>query len=286
MSNLSDNFAILVNSTDSFDYCWEPFFKLFDKYWPDCKLPIYLNTETKNFSYQNLDIKCTKVAEKYTGNGKPPWGWCLIECLKSIDADVILYLQEDYFLNDYVDIEQLEDFVGIIKNRKWSSQDCSHIGLSFYGSHNPYHITEFPLLWEIDRYAKYRICLQAGLWKKNTLLSYLKPNDTGWTFETLGSNRTRNDRLLTINRQIFNPEGRNIVPYEHTGIIKGRWNKKAVLNLFAENNISIDYSIRGFTDDPIVKKPRKNTKTRVYNLKYRILRKLNEDIETFRYHRL
>ena len=42
-------FTVLVNSSDGFEDCWDPFFKLFDKYWPNCNAPIILNTEKKTY---------------------------------------------------------------------------------------------------------------------------------------------------------------------------------------------------------------------------------------------
>ena len=53
---MNREFSILINTTDSFSDCWEPFFKLFCKYWPDYDGKIYLNTETKTFNYKNLNI--------------------------------------------------------------------------------------------------------------------------------------------------------------------------------------------------------------------------------------
>ena len=54
------DYAILINSTDSFEDCWHPFFKLFSKFWPNYEGKIYLNTETKDFKYHELDIVCIK----------------------------------------------------------------------------------------------------------------------------------------------------------------------------------------------------------------------------------
>ena len=53
---MKDNYAILINTTDSFDDCWEPFFKLFKKHWPEFNGKIYLNTETKEFKYSGINI--------------------------------------------------------------------------------------------------------------------------------------------------------------------------------------------------------------------------------------
>jgi hypothetical protein len=62
----NNNFCtIIVNSCDAYDDTWYPFFKLLKKYWPNCKFPIVLNTETKKFEYEGLDIKVINLPKKY-----------------------------------------------------------------------------------------------------------------------------------------------------------------------------------------------------------------------------
>jgi hypothetical protein len=80
------------------------------------------------------------------------------------------------------------------------------------------------------------------------MLRYIEDRDTGWSFEETGSVRARRikERLLTVNRHVFNPSGRLIFPYTHTGIIRGKWNRAAVESLFAKHNIQVDFSLRGF----------------------------------------
>ena len=47
-------FSVFVNSTDSFEDCWFPFFSLFKTFWPEFGGKIYLNTEAKQFCYPGL----------------------------------------------------------------------------------------------------------------------------------------------------------------------------------------------------------------------------------------
>jgi len=51
-----DNFSIFLNSTDSFEDCWLPFFTLIKKFWPNLEYKIYLNTETKEYYSKGLNI--------------------------------------------------------------------------------------------------------------------------------------------------------------------------------------------------------------------------------------
>jgi len=277
------SYTILVNSTDSFEDCWAPFFTLLKEYWPDCRVPIVLNTETKDFRFPGLDITCSKVGSAYTARKRPPWGWCLRQCLGQIQSDIILYMQEDYFLEGQVDHAQIAEFVRIMSSPSWSRQQCSHIGLTHFGSHSPFHLTEYPLLWEIDQRADYRVSLQAGLWKTASMLRYIEDRDTGWSFEETGSARARRikERLLTVNRHVFNPEGRLIFPYTHTGIIRGKWNREAVEALFAEHKIPVEFSVRGF-HIPAATPTRPNIPQRILGRMVETVHRINLGIDRFR----
>lgn len=249
-------YTILVNSTDSFEDCWYPFFTLFSKYWSGTPTRIVLNTETKDFSYPGLDLICSKV---YGSNPSQrlAWGECLRRCLEKISTDLVLYLQDDYFINSPVDVKQIDDFARLMLAERYS-----HLSLVTFSNAGPWRPTKHPLLWEIDQKAHYRISLQAGLWRKDRLLMYIRSHENPWQFELWGSKRAHriSDTFFCLNHDIFNKENRRVIPYEPTGIIKGKWNRRAVYDLFPENGIKVDFSRRGFYDsrqetrkkDPVV----------------------------------
>ncbi|RCJ25515.1 hypothetical protein A6770_27665 [Nostoc minutum NIES-26] len=236
-------FTILVNSTDSFEDCWQAFFTLFSIYWPNCPHPIVLNTETKCFSYPGLNIQCSQIGSNESGK-RLSWSDCLIRCLDKIDSKYILYLQEDYFLNDYVNTDVIYDFLQIMEREGYS-----HIRLKATLANNPHEpSSKYPQLWKIPQRSNYRIGLQAGLWLKDQLKFYLKPNETGWEFERWGSRRARkiNDSFFCENSDYFKRQNKDIFPYYPTGIVKGKWFEPAVGDLFKQHNIEVDYSVRGF----------------------------------------
>ncbi|MBH8571526.1 hypothetical protein I8752_00490 [Nostocaceae cyanobacterium CENA369] len=239
----SQQLTILVNSTDSFEDCWQPFFTLFSIYWPNCPYPIVLNTETKSFSYPGLNIQCSQVGANESGK-RLNWSDCLIRCIDKIHSKYIFYLQEDYFLNDYVNASLIDDFLQIMENEGYS-----HIRLRESIANSPHKpSSKYPLLWKISQKSNYRIGLQAGLWVKDRLRFYLKPNETGWEFERWGNRRAQkiNDSFYCQNLDYFNRQNRYIFPYYPTGIVKGKWFKPAVVDLFKQHKIEVDFSNRGF----------------------------------------
>lgn len=217
---------------------------MFSKFWQNCQQKIVLNTETKDFSYPGLNITSTKVYED-NPNRRLAWGECLLRCLNKVETEIVLYLQDDYFINAPVDVKQIDEFVELM-----FKDGISHISLVDFSNHGPWHPAKYPLLWEIDQKTAYRISLQAGLWRKDRLQFYLRKHENPWQFEVWGSKRAHRvkDSILCVNRDIFNQQNRQVISYAPTGIIKGKWNKKAVYDLFLKNGIDMDFSRRGFYD--------------------------------------
>jgi len=235
------NYSVLINTTDSFEDCWLPFFTLFKKYWPEYTGKIYLNTETKIYTHSGLNIICiqnnnNKISKTIT------WSECLVRALNYIDEEIILYMQEDYFLKDFVKNEIVEKFVHLMRNN--SKIACIH--LTDQGSPGDF-ISEFENLFTIPIFHQDRISCQAALWKKDVLLQYPRSHESAWNFEWWGSKRAAilNHNFYVVDRNWVKLNYFEIIPYLFTGVIGGRWLKDVVF-LFETNNIKIDYSFRGF----------------------------------------
>ena len=253
----SKDLTIFVNTSDNFEDCWEPFFKLFKLYWPDCPYPIVLNTETKEYKYEGLDIICSKVS---LGESKRlGWSECLIRALDGIATPYILYLQEDYFLESHVNDVILGELLDELKAGRIAS-----IVLS--GGVGPWRkIGGSPLVWEVERSAKWRLSLQAGLWNKSLLRALIRTHETPWQLESYGSYRTRRTGKMfcSVNRERFMGDGREIFPYKPTGVVAGKWVKDIVEPLFIKHDINVDFSKRGFHNPANRNKKRKNILFRV-----------------------
>jgi hypothetical protein len=250
MNELHRNLTVLVNSTDTFDDCWTPFFQLLKRYWPSCPCQVVLNTETKEYSDPELQLICSKTqANDPAGSPRLPWSDCLIRCLDGISTPFVLYLQEDYFLNGPVDQAFVAECVDVMV-----ANDVPHIRLMEVDTHARYHKTDLhPLLWQIDQRANYRISLQAGLWNVAALRDLLRSGESAWTFERRGSVRamSKPDVFLCQNLDHFNHRGRYPMPYRPTGIVRGKWFAPAVVELFAAHGIAVDYAKRGFYQDSL-----------------------------------
>jgi hypothetical protein len=238
--------TIIVNTCDAFEDCWQPFFSLFARYWPEYRAPVLLNTEKKTWSTPLVDVTCTQVGTGAENGTRKPWSDCLIQALDQVQTPLVLYLQEDYFVQDKVDTESIETLSQIML----LNPEIKHIGLTHFGSVGPFEPTSDPRLWRISRKSRYRISTQAGLWRVEALKSYLVPGESGWMFEILGTirSRRRNEEFLTVSRDYFGPRQR-IVDYVHTGIVKGKWHPE-IPTVFEKHALKMDFAKRGFYKQP------------------------------------
>ena len=62
---------------------------------------------------------------KNTPNKRITWSECLLRALNLIDDDIILYMQEDYFLKDFAKNDLVEKFVQLMHDN--SKIDCIHL---------------------------------------------------------------------------------------------------------------------------------------------------------------
>lgn len=236
-------YTIFVNSSDGFEDCWQPFFELFNQYWPGVEAPILLNTERKHWTYPGLDLRCTRVQKGDGGARRLTWSECLQAGLQQVATPLVLYLQEDYFIERRVLAELIRELaVKMVEN-----PTIRHIGLTHFGGEGPFRKTDDLRLWEIPPRARYRISAQAGLWRVEALLSYLLPWENGWMFEIFGTRRAwrRHELFLTLNRDVFNPKNTPAIQYLHTGIIKGKWHT-GIQEVFSRHGIMVNFRERGF----------------------------------------
>lgn len=243
------NYSIIVNTCDSYDDCWEPFFKLFTVFWPEYKGKIYLNTEYKDYSYPGLDIIATKVCERreWQRGKRMPWSLCLKDALKQVDTDFVLYMQEDYLLKQPVKNDIVEDMVSFMEEH--DDVKCLHM-MNWRG-----YATEpspYPHYQKIPDNHPYRMSCQAALWRKDELLAILADDESGWDTEHFASRRSAKlgHLYLAPDETWVIEDCFEVVPYIYTGIEGGKWDCKNVYKmscLFRKYGIDVDFSKRGIS---------------------------------------
>ena len=277
-----NNLSILVNTCDTYDDLWEPFFKLFDKFGGELKkCPIYLNTESKTFFYDGLNIICPN---KY--NEPVEWGRRLRKTLSEIKTDYVLFLLDDFFLQRPANTEMISQCLTWLKKNK-------NVGAFNFIPIEPAQVESAIFqnfcLMPIDM--MYRFNAQCCLWNKYTLYNSLLDIESPWEWEFYGNirNKTimRNIELYSIKYGINEPYNYGFVDYTistkdnivvHSAVMRGKWDLSCIGECFKENDINIDYSIRGlYVPEAIPKK---------HNFIYRCLIKVYHILFWFKFKKI
>ncbi len=236
--------GILVNTCDRFSDCWELFFHQWKKYSNGLDWPLYLNTEWVDYPYPvGLGGGALRVCEaraKYEGwkgTGYPTWSWCVEHALQLMPEDLVLYVQEDYFLTRDLDTAALREAVKVMVEHP--EVDCVHLNVAS----NRYHKPAIFENWKrVSRWNRYFVSCQAAIWRKSTLLELLRRHENAWQFERWGTCRAR---ALRCHFYTAATGGYSPVEYFCTGIVQGKW-LHPVEELFEQAGIEMDFSRRGF----------------------------------------
>lgn len=211
-SNLLSNTAFLIVSCDKYKDVWEPFFKLFFKYWPDCPFPIFLGTNTLTYRDSRITPIMIGADIDYSSN--------LINMIEQIPQEWVITCIDDLLITDPVNTDRVLNMV-----KAAEKLDATYLKLITVG---PY-ATE-PLVneyfGEIAKGTPYRVSFMIALWKKPDLLHLLKPGETAWEIEFQGSERsnTFEGKFFSLNSNLSHTPH---IPWLN-GVKKGRWTIDAV----------------------------------------------------------
>lgn len=173
MKNINE-IPIVLHTIDSYSKYWDDWYYFFKKYVRNHG-PIFFLSEEKEPSFVN------EINHIKTGSGE--WGYRLLEGLKQIDSELIIYSQEDFWGHTELKLE-------------------NNLIEMFY-KHNMDHFTikeltpltqqskvegEFEL-YKLEQNSNYTHHHQFALWKKSKLISNVFPDENPWENEINGSHR-------------------------------------------------------------------------------------------------
>lgn len=235
-------FTVLVSSCDAYEDLWNPFFSIIKKEWPEVvDYPIVLNTESKAYTHDGLNIKCYQL---YKPGTKVHWGKRLIDTLNRVEDDYVLFLLDDFFLTDRV------NYAEIVRCYEYMRQDKNIAVFYFVPSSDPNQKRSDKYLGYAKRSQNgaWKLNTQAALWRKDKLISYIRPHESAWEWEVYGSQRS--SRYLEDFYAVCSRENRAFQYRDDWGgaIHRGRWTPYAI-DLLKKNGFAIDVSIRGIEDE-------------------------------------
>ena len=234
---MDNSVTILVNSCDLYEDAWEPFFRLLHIQWPTCQYPCVLNTETKVYQCDFMNVKTI------CAGGGQTWSKRIINCLKQIDSDYILFFLEDEFLREKVNTQWFDNTLQYMKEH----EDVGVIFVRHSGKQKEHSGEPY-----IDRHAltdRFPIVGLAALYRKTYFLKLLRKHENPWEFERYGSIRSQRmkEKVLQYSWDypamfVFDDEIE-----KGYGITKRKWLPKNK-ELFEQYGISVNFERLGWLD--------------------------------------
>lgn len=266
--------TVVVSSCDTYEDTWYPFFKIMDSQWNDRPYPVVLNTESKAFTYGDMNIKTFQF---YKPGEKVPWGKRLIKTLKAIDSKYILFMLDDFFLLKPVQQARIEECI------KWLEEDESIAVFSFWRTHQP-NIKDgkYPHFERRPQDGEYRLNCQAAIWRREKLISYIRPHEDPWQWEILGSKRSSRYKEKFYSAIENEPYIMEYDWFAGGGVHRGKWTRGCV-DLFKKYDIKCDFSLRGFSDEKVEVNSEEMVRSSfVVRAGRKFMRKLKEKIICFK----
>ena len=209
--SLDTDVAVLVISCDAYRDLWHPFFRCFFKYWPDCPYPVFLGTN--HLVYPDDRVQSLKVGEDrdYSSN--------LLHMLGRIEQEWVILWLEDRFLSAPVDTARI---LGLIRTAQRNRAGYLKLIANY-----PLALVGDPSLQigEIPKGVRYRVSITVALWEKKVLLKILRPGETAWDIERMGSIRSNglDEKFYCLSSIMKNDPPITDVH----GIVKGKWVREA-----------------------------------------------------------
>ncbi len=258
--------TMLVSSYDGGEDLWEGFFTCLFAQWQGFDMPIVLNTESKSYSFKDKQIRTFNL---YKNGEKVSWSKRLIEHLKRIETEFILFTLDDFWLDAPVDTEHFE------KCLNWMRENDDVANISFQRTHGPnIRDNRFERFEKRPKRAEYKLNCQMALWRRKRLIKFLRAHENPWEFEKYGSMRaTRyNDSFYTLidgEKKVFSYD------LLHGGAThRGKWCKEVVEPIAEKYGLNIDFSIRSFWDSDSIKTKRERNLWRGIKNRFNIIRSL------------
>lgn len=213
--------AVVMITCEKFQQAWDPFFTLFEKYWPDCPYKVYMITDFGEHPFPNM----ITIGKDMGFSSNLKYG------LSNIPEEYIIYFQEDYFFMNVFNTEKIREYVEYMKNN-----DVGCVRLA--PCPDPTAPSEKEDLGALQPGDDYRISTQTAIWNKKLLDSLLFDGETGGDFEIKGSKRVNkmSVKMLSTYRDLPNP----VISYYITGIVRGTWQDGA-LELLKKEKIPTDH---------------------------------------------
>lgn len=232
----NNDVIILINSCDQNSDVLSLLMKSIEENWKDNPFKIKINTETNGLLNEK---KSRKVVD---------WGERLINNLLLIESTYIIFLLDDYILEEKINMELIYKALEVLHADKNGAAFYLNYCTSLEDKNGDY--------FKLKAVADARLNSHPAIWKRKDLLLLTEPFDTPWSWETFGNYRTFNS---IKNFYSVSSQSKDIYKYDYRlggAIYRGKWVKEVVDPLIIRFGVDFDLSKRGFVNlDEEYKRP-------------------------------
>ena len=150
----SNSYCAVVNTHQSYHDVLNIFLKSYFYFLKEIPLFVFTSKSDKNFKEKGFEI-----FQYSDGTFRDQY----LECLDKVPFEYVLTFNDDYFLNGYPDLKEMNRCFEVLSNQSYSQ-------IRFVRGPNFGNPTEFPKLYELDLSQPYFFSQTLALWKKEDLI--------------------------------------------------------------------------------------------------------------------
>jgi hypothetical protein len=179
---------ILVATSDNYSHLIEPYFTLFNRYWPDQEI-VFLGFSDSNLP--PLPTNCTFHSLGNQSDFGSLWTDPLIPFIDSLEDEYFVFTVEDVMLMYGVDVEK----AALLENEVESGQASkAMLDSHLIGSMEPYKKG----LLQLTQGAMYRTSLGPAIWRKDYFKKFLRAGHSAWDFEMKNMSASQHDGAIIV----------------------------------------------------------------------------------------
>ena len=183
---------IYISTSDAYHHCLQPFAYLFNKFWSSDKKVTFLGYKIPNFelpfNFSFISLGVQRGPKYYTED--------LRTFFESIDDEYFIYTMEDQFILDYVNEDVIDKLSEYLVDGDKVGNACLTNGI-FQTTHGKKHkLYDKSSDYEIVKFSQdseFRITCEWIIWNKDYLCRYLPNGLSPWQFESISSNKAKQD---------------------------------------------------------------------------------------------
>ncbi len=221
---------VLVMTSDNQYHCLDPFFHLWQKYYPEpVKFVICGFTPIDDDRFYSIG--------KFADYPTRCWSDALLKVLDEVADDVFMLMLGDYWLVRTVDAlavqmayDYMRQFEYVIKFDLTTERLFADGGGKYLFGYNTYSTLGYLDLIKSDHGSMYHLSLWGGLWRRDLLRKVLVEGETAQQIEINGTGRLSQygDKMLVL--------GTRQAPMKHVNVIqRGEWSNDPMTGLPALN---------------------------------------------------